>query len=57
MVSEIILEAALSEKLSDRLLKIFELCQTGKRKVTLTKFTQVETTWQHASVQLGPMEK
>jgi hypothetical protein len=55
LVSEILLEGSLGKDLSDRLLKIFKLVHAGTGRVTLSTFSEVQTAWDHASVQLTPV--
>lgn len=40
MFSEVILDGCLGSELSDKLLKIIELCSSGEGKVTLKTFSQ-----------------
>ncbi|KAN0141533.1 hypothetical protein V8E53_000778 [Lactarius tabidus] len=55
LVLEFLLEAAVNADLANKLLAIFELCQAGKGRVMLSKFSQVKAAWEHASVQLTPV--
>ena len=55
MLSEVIQDGCLGRELSDKLLKIIESCSSGKGKVTLKTFTQVQDTFDHASVKLSPV--
>jgi hypothetical protein len=55
LVLEFLLEASVGRELADRLLAIFELCNPGKGRVTLSKFSQVKTAWERTLVQLTPM--
>lgn len=55
LVSEILLEAAVGGELADRLLASFQLCRAGKGMVMFLKFSQVQTAWEHALVQLASM--
>jgi hypothetical protein len=55
MLSEVILDGCLGSELADKLLKIFELCNSGEGKVTFKTFSQVQAAFQRASVKLSPM--
>ncbi|KAN0128290.1 hypothetical protein V8E53_013874 [Lactarius tabidus] len=56
LVSEFLIEAAVNADLANKLLAIFELCQAGKGRVTLSKFSQVKAAWERTLVQLTPFE-
>ncbi|KAF8258959.1 hypothetical protein EI94DRAFT_1814242 [Lactarius quietus] len=56
MISEVILDGCLGIELSDKLLRIIDLCITGKGKVTLKTFLQVQSAWERASMKLSPFK-
>ena len=43
LLAEVILEGCLGSELSDRLLKIFDICNTSRGRVTLRNFQQLQT--------------
>ncbi|KAH9032560.1 hypothetical protein EDB85DRAFT_2233424 [Lactarius pseudohatsudake] len=56
LLAEIFLQSGLGNEYSDRILKVFDLCNTGKGKVTLSKISEVHTAWERASLKLTPFE-
>ncbi|KAH9010864.1 hypothetical protein EDB84DRAFT_1570105 [Lactarius hengduanensis] len=56
LLVEIFLQSGLGNEYSDRILKVFDLCNAGKGKVTLSKISEVHTTWERASLKLTPFE-
>ncbi|KAH9001527.1 hypothetical protein EDB92DRAFT_1788816 [Lactarius akahatsu] len=55
LLAEIFLQSGLGNEYSDRILKVFDLCNAGKGKVTLSKISEVHTAWECASLKLSPM--
>ncbi|KAH9038489.1 hypothetical protein EDB85DRAFT_2287447 [Lactarius pseudohatsudake] len=49
-------KSGLGNEYSDRILKVFDLCNAGKGKVTLSKISEVHTAWERASLKLTPFE-
>ncbi|KAH9039002.1 hypothetical protein EDB85DRAFT_1860186 [Lactarius pseudohatsudake] len=56
LLAEIFLQSGLGNEYSDRILKVFDLCNAGKGKVTLSKISEVHTAWERASLKLTPFE-
>ncbi|KAH9036799.1 hypothetical protein EDB85DRAFT_2288078 [Lactarius pseudohatsudake] len=56
LLAEIFLQSGLGNEYSDRILKVFDLCNAGKGKVTLSKISEVHTAWECASLKLTPFE-
>ncbi|KAH8991781.1 hypothetical protein EDB86DRAFT_3065116 [Lactarius hatsudake] len=56
LLAEIFLQSGLGNEYSDRILKVFDLCNAGKGKVTLSKILEVHTAWERASLKLSPFE-
>ncbi|KAI0271244.1 hypothetical protein BC834DRAFT_818216 [Gloeopeniophorella convolvens] len=56
LLSEILLESGMNKGHSDRLLRLIQACISGKGKLTLSNYSEVQAAWQRASQKLTPFE-
>jgi hypothetical protein len=55
LLLEILLEGQLSNELSDRLIKLFNWCLSGKGTLMLTSHSKVLAAWEHTLSKLMPV--
>ena len=55
LLSEVLCEGCISNEQTDRLLKIVNLCISGKGSLTLVTHADVDAAWERASLWLTPM--
>jgi hypothetical protein len=55
LLSEILLEGGLSNELSERLIKLMNVCISGKGTLTISRYSEVLAAWERASLKLTPV--
>jgi len=55
ILAELLSEGHISKDLSDKLIKLFHHCFTGKGKLTITSVADIDAAWQRASSTLTPV--
>jgi hypothetical protein len=53
--AEILMEAGVSKRHSDRLLKLFKKCLSGNGTLSYDNYSDIKTSWDRAAVQLTPV--